>query len=440
MFGGSPGSSRPDRDQDIVFTEVLTHSPAPAGDKIELHNRGNTAAEIGGWLLSNSDEDYFQYQIPANTNIAAGGYYVLDQTEFGLDLSASRGAELWLLEADQTGRPVRFADHLRVGPAGLGITMGPGPDNDHGWLPLAAPTWGRPNSGLLVGDVLISEVHYAPRDPDGERRQLEADDFEFVELFNRTQSRQDVSGWRLTGGPQFTLPEQTEIAPHQSILVVPFDPADQTKAAMLRVLYGVDSSVALVGPLSDPLGDERDVVRLERPDSSPPEDPTLTPYLYVDELAYRATAPWPVDIAGTDRSLTRISLAGYGNWPATWAARHVSPGTVDLVLRPAGDANADGRFDQLDLQQVIQAGKYLTGQPASHDEGDWNRDGLFDQLDIIAALRTDTYTTAPTLASQSAARLAPLRDAGAWRPDDLFAQWRDELHIVDHTAWPTTGE
>ena len=57
----------------------------------------------------------------------------------------------------------------------------------------------------------------------------------------------------------------------------------------------------------------------------------------------------------------------------------------------AGDANRDLQFDQLDIVQVLQAGKYLTGQPTDWSEGDWNGDGVFDQIDIVDALRTDNF-------------------------------------------------
>ena len=83
-------------------------------------------------------------------------------------------------------------------------------------------------------------------------------------------------------------------------------------------------------------------------------------------------------------------------------------GPVDLVyiheLKP-GDANRDFSFDQLDVVQVLQAGNYLTGQPATWGEGDWNGgpggypgepppgDGIFDQLDIVAAQHTGTHLT-----------------------------------------------
>ena len=71
----------------------------------------------------------------------------------------------------------------------------------------------------------------------------------------------------------------------------------------------------------------------------------------------------------------------------------------------SGDANRDFTFDQLDIVQVLQAGKYLAGESATWGEGDWNAgpggypgappagDGLFDQLDIVAALQTGVYLT-----------------------------------------------
>ena len=78
-------------------------------------------------------------------------------------------------------------------------------------------------------------------------------------------------------------------------------------------------------------------------------------------------------------------------------------------LQP-GDANQDRQFDQLDLVQVLQAGKYLTAEPATWGEGDWNGapggrpgdppagDNRFDQHDIMAALKTAAYLAGPQAA------------------------------------------
>jgi hypothetical protein len=78
-----------------------------------------------------------------------------------------------------------------------------------------------------------------------------------------------------------------------------------------------------------------------------------------------------------------------------------------IALLQPGDANQDLNFDQLDIAQVLQSGKYLTDEPATWPEGDWNGmsasypghpaegDGLFDQLDIVAAQQSATYLTGP---------------------------------------------
>ena len=57
----------------------------------------------------------------------------------------------------------------------------------------------------------------------------------------------------------------------------------------------------------------------------------------------------------------------------------------------AGDSDGNGQFDQHDLIQILQANKYLTGEPATWEEGDWNRDGVFDQLDVVTAQEAATY-------------------------------------------------
>ncbi len=68
-----------------------------------------------------------------------------------------------------------------------------------------------------------------------------------------------------------------------------------------------------------------------------------------------------------------------------------NPQNLTVFDNRVGDSNGDGIFDQLDIVQVLQAAKYLTGEPATYEEGDWNVDGVFDQLDIVAALQTGNY-------------------------------------------------
>ena len=95
----------------------------------------------------------------------------------------------------------------------------------------------------------------------------------------------------------------------------------------------------------------------------------------------------------------------------------------------AGDSDQDLDFDQVDVVHVLEAAKYLTGEPASWAEGDWDGapggsvddpplgDGVFDQEDIVAALRTGTYLTGPYAGRSFAAEgfvhpVAPVPEPG----------------------------
>ena len=87
----------------------------------------------------------------------------------------------------------------------------------------------------------------------------------------------------------------------------------------------------------------------------------------------------------------------------------------------AGDANQDGSFDELDVLTVLQAGKYMSSEPADWSEGDWNGapggsvddkippsgNGRFDQLDIIAALSAGTYLQGSYCAEPEFAAVTP---------------------------------
>ena len=72
--------------------------------------------------------------------------------------------------------------------------------------------------------------------------------------------------------------------------------------------------------------------------------------------------------------------------------------SVRLQLLAAGDSNGNGKFDQLDIVTALQAGKYLTAEPATFAEGDWNGDHLFNQQDIVAALQAGHYRQGPYIA------------------------------------------
>ena len=68
----------------------------------------------------------------------------------------------------------------------------------------------------------------------------------------------------------------------------------------------------------------------------------------------------------------------------------------------AGDANGDKQVNTDDIVQILAAGKYETGQPATFAEGDFDGDGFFASGDILAMLAEDLYETGPYAASLAA--------------------------------------
>ncbi|MDP7289112.1 MAG: lamin tail domain-containing protein, partial [Phycisphaerae bacterium] len=126
-YGGSPGVAGIGPRSDIVINEVLTHSDDPFTDAIELHNTTGAPIDISGWFLSDSSDDYAKFEIPAGTVLGDGEYIVFYEghfvdhamivdfaTEFGgpgekdFALNGSRGDDVWLVEADSSGKLLSF--------------------------------------------------------------------------------------------------------------------------------------------------------------------------------------------------------------------------------------------------------------------------------------------------------------------------------------------
>jgi hypothetical protein len=120
---------------------------------------------------------------------------------------------------------------------------------------------------------------------------------------------------------------------------------------------------------------------------------------WLDGENWRAVVP----LAPGLNTITIEAINHQGNVVGTATASVSNPAFSPL----AGDANRDRQFDQLDIVQVLKAGKYLTGEPANYSEGDWNADRVFDQLDIVAALRTDNYLKGTYAARTARAARSP---------------------------------
>jgi len=384
---GTPGTE-PHPSQGVVINEVLSHTDWPQVDSIELHNVTDQPIDVGGWYLSDrwgwdfaapdgGSDDYRKFRIPTGvsgeTIIPPHGYLVFDEHDFNptpgapapnhFALNGAHGDDVWLMKADAVGNLTHFGDHVDFGAQANGESWGRWPD---GWepspeargtvYPMTRPTLGQPNSRPRLGAVVISEIHYNPG------TMLEADDLEFVEIYNASAAAVDLTNWRLRKGVDYDFAPGELLASESAMVIVPFDPILETdKLTAFRTAHNVQGPIEIRGSYSGKLHDDGESVQLQYPDEPPLEEPGFHPGLLADEVIYDDDGPWPIAADGTGVSLHRRSIAAWGDDAASWIAAATTPGTatfdpVVLGLHVfyngsafdwdlSADIDGDGQFD-----------------------------------------------------------------------------------------------
>ncbi len=354
---GSPGvvDPTPPPIPVIFINEALTHTDLPSVDTVELSNPGTNAANIGGWYLTDDPSEPKKYQIPLGTTIAAGGFLLIDETQFNAGLNAfalgSTGDELYLFSATN-GLLTGWAHGFSFGAAQNGVTFGryvTSQNRDH-FVAQATNTLGAPNSLPLVGPIVISEIMYHPPDSLSGTNLVDNGLDEFIELYNITPNPVALyhptnlaNTWRLRSGVDFNFPTNITIAPTSYVFVVNFNPnTNLTQLAAFRAKYGLAGSVPVFGPYGGKLDNSSELVRLSRPDNTN-LDGTL-PYIVVDEVEYEDQGAWSLTADGIGASLQRLVLTDYANDPTNWVAAAPSPaapfrgGTPPLITQQPANA------------------------------------------------------------------------------------------------------
>ena len=151
----------------------------------------------------------------------------------------------------------------------------------------------------LPGGVVLNEVMYHPDGDD--------DALQFIELHNPDPQPVSLTGWKLTKGITFTVPEFTVPAGGFALIC-------RQRKACLRA-YG--TNFALLGEFKGRLrhGGER----LELTDAHGQ---------IVDALTYSDETPWPTGPDGYGSSMERISPAATSEDPHNWAAAFDDTHTV----------------------------------------------------------------------------------------------------------------
>ncbi|MDA7892468.1 lamin tail domain-containing protein, partial [Akkermansiaceae bacterium] len=123
--------------------------------------------------------------------------------------------------------------------------------------------------------VTFNEINYNP--------QGASEDLEWIEVHNQMAINVDFSGWKITGGVNFTIPEGT-IIPGGGYFLIARDPSNPALA---------DLDVA--GPFTGSLANGGETIRLRSRSER-----------LMDELDYSDSGQWPVGPDGSGATLAKI--------------------------------------------------------------------------------------------------------------------------------------
>ncbi|MBN2475232.1 MAG: lamin tail domain-containing protein [Pirellulales bacterium] len=457
-YRGTPGSAGIGPIHTVVINEVLTHTDPPLVDAIELYNTTAETIDLTGWHLSDSNANYLKFRVPDGTTVAAGGYVVFDEDDFNptptdpgpndFALDGAHGDEVWLCQADVSGRLTFFIDHVEFGAARGGESFGRWPNGSGALAPMISTTLdpqnGR-NSGPRVGPVVISEIHYNPGDFAG------ADDREFVEIYNSTTAAVDLTGWRVRGGIEYDFAAGAWLAPGAAMVLVPFDPGDGDKLDAFCAWYDVAPDALILGGYSGRLADGGDRVQLQRPDDPPLEEPNFIPRLLEDEVLYSDEGAWPVEADGSGRSLNRTAVDVWGHDGAGWIAGLPTPGLAAGLAgagvvgrhvfynRSVFDGNRASADAQDDLAIAPDKRALLPGQTATRENYTNYSRGINGIMIDLAGLPADAVLDAAAFrfrvgndedpsnwpAAAAPAEIAVRRGDGTGGSDRVTVVWED---------------
>ena len=433
-LGGSPGATGVGP-VGVVINEVLAHTDEPDVDAIELYNSTGDAVDLSGWFLSDAAGDLLKFEIPAGTTLGANQYVVFDENDFNptpdmpaahhFSLNGAAGDQVYLTVPDGQGGVSQFVDFVEFGGSANGESFGRAPNGFGRLAPMNSQTLRAANGSPRVGPLVITEVNYHPENPSAAALAIDPtlgdNDLEFVEIYNPTATAVDLTDWRLRGEADFDFAPGASITAGAVLVVVPFDLEDslnEAKRDAFRAHYGLDADAPLVGGFSGNLNNSFGVVRLERPDEPPLDDPLFIPHITVDEVLYDDLDPWPTAADGDGPSLTRIGVASYGNASASWQAATPTPGTVSTGA--SADFDDDGQVDGFDFL-AWQRG--FATAPASKADGDADDDEDVDQVDLdIWETQFGQVVGSSVVSTSSAA------------PQTLSAAARAETHVATSDA------
>ena len=393
---GSPGQPDPPAPvlPPVRINEALTRPELAQLDSIELYNPTGTAADIGGWFLSDDFNRPCKFRIPDHTLISGGGFLVFSEQDFNSGAPdsfalSSGGDQVYLFSGDAATNLTGYAHGFAFGAAEPGVSFGrylDSLDREH-FVAQLRLTLNATNAGPRIGPVVINEIMYQPP-PSGTNNNTRD---EYLELHNLTAEPVPLfdpslptNTWHIQGGVDFHFPTNLTLPPHDYLLVVGFNPRDDAAAlASFRALYQLDTNLLIVGPYEGSLNNAGERLRLFKPDSSaasasPAPDPV--PEILVDEVNYSKSSPWPAEADGTGSSLQRLVSRCFGDDPLNWQAAAATPGRANAAASPL-DTDGDGLPNVWELTHGLHPNR-ASGEDGA--AGDPDGDGMTNLQEFLS--------------------------------------------------------
>jgi hypothetical protein len=217
--GGSPGySDTLELPGAVIVNEVLAHTDLPQVDAIEFYNTTDEAIDVSGWFVSDVSANLMKYQIAAGTIIAAHGYLVLTADNFNNSsdpgcletFALSEYGEDVYLSSSAGGLVGGYREHASFTAMPVGVSQGLYTKSDGGtdFTLLEQVTLGAANDTIpYISDLVINRIMYNPTAATAEEiaAGYGSDDFEYLELYNRSETTVTLANYYLGNGVGFTF-------------------------------------------------------------------------------------------------------------------------------------------------------------------------------------------------------------------------------------------
>ena len=307
----------------VTCSEINYNSdPSTAsGDWLELYNYGTSAVALGGFKLREQGTTNL-YTIPQNTSIPAGGYLVLanDLTKFKtIYPSVSNVLGPITITFGNNGDTLELLNAANVKALTIGF-------DDSGDWPQCADGNGRTLENSIVNQatdllkptvwfdgcmggspgraytpcqefLIFNEINY--------KSPTTADGGDWVELWNKTGTSLDLSGWQFRDSRdtlRYTFPTNTRLQP-DSFLVI------YNSLAKFQAIYGSSTAPNKIGPFQFALDGDGEVIRLFNKSE-----------ILQLSMSYNDAAPWPLSPDGEGPTLELRAPFTDLNKGVSWAA------------------------------------------------------------------------------------------------------------------------